>query len=115
MINELKDLYAKQQEVDNAEAGYVDLIGKRAEHTNSIGKLHSVKVNTKVAYQKYTGGNIYQFDASFDEALAKVVRKNFTQLSEEALLLMQADVDARHKALREGLQEALNDIDSMEC
>lgn len=115
MLKELRELQAKQKAVNEAEENYVNLIGKPVEHlTCTFGKLHDIKLVTTISYQFYSGGKQYHNNEHFDRALKRVIRKNFTQLSEEALLLMQADVDADHKALREELSAALDEIDNME-
>lgn len=117
MIDCIKKQQERQQIVDDAERNYVDLIDKVEPFgtKDKVGKLYDCIVTTQVQHQAYAGASKFHINSAFDVALGKVIRKRFTELSEEALLLMQAEADAAHLELRGEIEEALAEIDELEA
>lgn len=96
-------------------AEYVGKIGAPQYHfrDGSVGRLHSLKIETQIGHQASHGATNYWKDKAFDAALEKVVKRHFADLAAEALKLMEWDA---HQSLineEAALRERLDAIEAL--
>lgn len=113
-FQELNKIGERQHLINDAESNFINRIGRPQPHFNGeLGKLHQVEVKTTIHHQSSPGSTNYHTNKLFDGALSRIIAKHFTQLSEEALILLQADLDADRKAMKDDLEEALEKLEGM--
>jgi hypothetical protein len=95
---------------------YIEKIGKPERHFNpvSYGSLTKVVVTTEIGHQQSPSAQNYWNSAYFDAALAEVVRKNFSNLSAQALELMADKFKAARIAEKDHLLAQLAEIEALE-
>lgn len=95
---------------------YIDKIGTPQWHLGegSVGKISKLKVETEVNYQSSPGSTNYWGLTAFDEALSEVIKKNFQELAQAALDLLQNKADESLVAEKKELQERLAKIEELE-
>jgi hypothetical protein len=95
---------------------YVAKIGRLQHHfgSGSVGDLRSVEVITQIHHQESAGSTNYWKDADFDDALARVLKRRFAELADEALDLMQADYAQARIAEKASLLAQLAEIEALE-
>ena len=92
-------------------------IGRPERHftPTSFGGLTSVTVKTTIGHQERPSATNYWEDDNFDAALAIVIKRQFTQLAEAALLLMKLQADEALVSEKTALLERLAQIESIEA
>ncbi|MGI4776913.1 MAG: hypothetical protein ACRYGA_02150 [Janthinobacterium lividum] len=90
----------------------ISKIGRPERHFSPVshGGLTTVTVKTTIGYQESSGSKNYWDDEKFDFALAVVIKRQFSTLAAEALLLMKNEAD---KALVSEKTELLARLDQI--
>lgn len=111
-MNKADELYAAIKSAHN----YVQKIGKPQLHFRdaSVGKIHSIKVQTEINHQESQGETNYWTDRVFDKYLAMSIESNFKSLSDAALILMKNEADQLLMEEKQGLLERLDKIKEIE-
>lgn len=105
----------KQQHNDAIK--YFNLIGKAQPHFRDDeegGKLTTMKVQTEICHQAYTGAQNYHNHPQFDMALAKVIKNNFKDLAAQAIELMYEEYKQSYIAEKASLLAQLEEIKALE-
>lgn len=111
-MNKADELYAAIKSAHN----YVQKIGKPQLHfrDTSVGKIHSIKVQTEINHQESQGETNYWTDRVFDKYLAMSIESNFKSLSDAALILMKNEADQLLVEEKQGLLDRLDKIKEIE-
>lgn len=68
----------------------IGMIGKEGTGSRSdIGRLHAIKAEVVVHYQKYDGAQNYHTSGAFDRAFSEVVRRHWSDLLGETLSMLR--------------------------
>lgn len=95
---------------------YIDKIGKPEPHlSGSVGRLVGIGIQTEICHQERPSATNYWKDGHFDAALSLVVQKQFPQLAEAAIALMQLNYEQARIAEKESLLAQLAEIEALEA
>ena len=95
----------------------ISKIGEPQPHfrDGSVGELHEIQVKATIHHQAYSGATNYHNHQKFDEYLARVIKAQFTSLSDAALALMQKDYEESMKKEEVFIRERLAQIESLKA
>jgi hypothetical protein len=95
---------------------YVRKVGAPQHHfqDGSVGRIHSLKVETEINHQESPSATNYWKDRAFDAALGTVIAAEFSQLAEKALALMAREYAMARVAEKQSLLRQLAEIEALE-
>jgi phage-related minor tail protein len=94
---------------------YVADIGREQRTTaTAAGKWHALEVRTEIHFQYSDGNKNYHTCTEFDTALSTVVKNRLDELQEEAMALLENEVDKTGREARQSVQAMLDQIDAYE-
>jgi hypothetical protein len=94
---------------------YAEKYGRAEVHLRTVGKLHRVEVVTEICHQESHSAQNYWKSSHFDDALARVIRKRFAELSHEALALLRKQYEDALLDEKAKLLERLAEIQAIEA
>lgn len=105
--------FRKAKSEEASAVSYVGLLGRvspgaTARHS---GTLASLVVKTRMHFQEYDGAKNYHENPVFDEALARVISRNFKTLAADALALMAQNTAQAASMAKANALELLSEID----
>ena len=115
--------YRQAKQVLADAKAHLALIGKTTRNSTlatregegaTAGRLHSLAVQTVMHFQPSDGAQNYHESKYFDAAFARVVRKNWSALSAQAIALLEQDVRDNAAAAKAALYAQIGEIDALE-